>query len=270
MLDNLKLKTMRKQILITFLFIILTGMVCGQTKNLRDAAGRKQGYWESVDSRGKPVYAGYFKDDKPVGEMKRYYPAGGVRVILHYSNDGISAHARFFWENGKPAAQGKYINTKRDSIWLFYNQNNVLSSRAAYSDGNKNGQEQKFYKNGNIAEEIFWKNGLKDGTWKQYYNNGKMILEATYIGNKLEGEFKSFLSDGSKELDGFYSNGSPDGEWKRYDANGNTQITIKYNKGTITNMAELKDSEVGSFLKLMDEERFIPEPSIEDMLGEMQ
>ena len=114
---------------ITLLFIIGYSVIqlfsyslLGQTINRRDADGLKQGFWEAVDSRGMPVYRGTFKDDKPVGEMKRFFPTGELRLIMNYDNTSNFARVRFFLPNGRLAAQGNYIDNKRDSVWIFYNQ----------------------------------------------------------------------------------------------------------------------------------------------------
>ena len=243
--------------------------VFGQTINQRDAAGRKQGYWEAVDSRGMPVYRGYFKDDKPVGEMKRYFPTGELRVILNYDNTSSFARVRFFMPNGKLAAQGNYIDSKRDSVWLFYTQSQTVATRVEYVAGKRNGIEQKFYASGNVAEETVWKDDLKDGAWKQYYDNKQLKLTAIYINGKIEGGYKSYYSDGNIEVEGFYRNDMPDGDWIRHDENG-SQTTIKYDKGTITNLEELDENEQIIFTKWTEQEQNIPEPTMEDLIREAQ
>ena len=257
---------MLKRLFSFFLLIILTCAVYGQTKNQRDAAGLKQGYWEAVDRSGMPVYRGYFKNDKPVGEMTRYFPTGEVRIIMHYDDTGVNARARLFWQNGRPAAIGIYINTKRDSIWLFYAQNGKLSSRVEYSAGEKNGTEQKFFSDENVlAEEINWKNGIKHGAWKQYHANERLKLSANYINGALEGAYVSFFPNGIKELEGVYRNGVPDGEWIRHKDDGEYAITIKYDKGTITNMEDLEEAEYIFFRKATEAEEYMPEPTIDDL-----
>ena len=43
--------------------------------NKTDNNGLKQGKWIKYHSNGKIKYEGNFKDDKPIGQMKRYYSA---------------------------------------------------------------------------------------------------------------------------------------------------------------------------------------------------
>ena len=258
----------KKLLLLICLFIILIATSYSQTKNRRDTAGHKQGYWEAVDSKGALVYSGYFVDDKPVGEMKRYYPTGGVRVIMNYeSASSTKVRARFFWQSGELAAKGNYIGAKRDSVWLYYsNYTKTLSQRVEYIEGKHNGKEQSFYPDGSIAEEIIWKDGLKNGTWKQFFKNGQLKSTANYINDQLDGTFIAYFPDGKKEVEGTYRHDVPDDEWKRYDEKGKLVSTIRYTGGIIANSEEVEAAEREFFRKVLEQQGRIPEPTIEDMI----
>ena len=258
---------MQKKFWVGLLFITFAVAASGQTKNQRDAAGRKQGYWEAVDNRGALVYTGYFKDDRPVGEMKRYYPTGGVRVIMNYDHESKKVRTRFYWQNNELAASGNYIDTQRDSVWVFYSYySKTVSRRVEYSEGKRNGKEQSLYSDGNVAEEIIWENGLKNGHWKQYFSNGQLKSTAIYVNNKLEGAFTAFTPDGITSIEGVYRNDAPDGDWKRYNEDGNLIITIKYDGGIITNYDELETTEQILFETIMEQLGKISEPTEEDLL----
>jgi len=260
----------RKRWLLGCLFILCAGLSYSQTKNQRDTDGRKQGYWEAVDNKGALVYAGYFLDDKPVGEMKRYYPTGGLRVIMNYDAESTKVRARFFWQSGELAAQGNYFETKRDSIWLFYSNNTkTLSRRVEYTEGKQHGKEQSFFPDGNVAEEIIWENGLKDGPWMQFFKNGQSKLTATYINDRLEGAFTVFSPYGKKEIEGAYRHDIRDGEWKLYDEKGKLVTTIRYAEGVITNFDEVDAAQQEFFKKLMEQEGNIKEPTFEDLMREI-
>lgn len=253
--------------LLCCLFIILSGLSYGQTKNQRDAAGRKQGYWEAVDSKGALVYTGTFVDDQPVGEMKRYYPTGGLRVIMNHGNTGTIVRARFFWQSGELAARGNYIETKRDSVWLYYsNITKTVSRRVEYAGGKQHGKEQSLYPEGNVAEEIIWENGLKNGHWIQYFKTGQAKLRATYINDQLEGAFTIFFPDGKKEIEGVYRHGARNDEWTYYDENGKLVTIIRYAEGRITNQDEFDAVQQEFFRKLMEQEGQIKEPTFEDLM----
>jgi len=263
------IREIQKRLFISLLFVIFVVSTYGQTKNQRDEAGRKQGYWEAVDSRGALVYTGYFRDDKPVGEMKRYFPTGGVRAMMYHDHESTKVRVRFYWQNGELAASGNYIDTQRDSVWTFYSNNTkTVTRRMEYDAGKINGKVQNFYPDGNVAEEIVWENGQKNGSWKQYFKNGQLKTTATYANHKLDGKFASYTPDGKTSIEGVYRNNVRDGEWNRYDEDGNLVITIKYDGGIIINFEELEAIEQQLFETMMEQLGNISEPTIDDLFGE--
>ncbi len=260
----------RNLFFISLLLTFLVGIASGQMKNQRDASGKKQGYWEAVDKNGNLVYSGYFKNDKPVGEMKRYHPGGkSVRVIMIYDNESEKAHAKFFWQNGEVAAEGNYINTKHDSTWIYYSYYTKKPSyRIEYTKGIRNGKSQSLYSDGDVAEETVWRDDKKNGPCKQYFDNKQLKSTVTYINDKLEGIYIAYYPDGKKETEGAYKNDQPDGKWVHYANDGKATSTIIYANGIITNIDELEASEKEFFQKVEDQKGRIKEPTIEDLMRE--
>jgi antitoxin component YwqK of YwqJK toxin-antitoxin module len=240
-----------------------------QTKNQRDAQGRKQGLWEAVDRNGHLVYTGHFKNDRPVGELKRYHPDGGVRVSMQYDENSEKVYSRFFWQNGELAAEGNYINTQRDSVWTFYSYYTKQASyKAAYRNGLRHGKSQNFYPSGSIAEEVLWVDDRKEGVWQQFFESGQVKLSATYQNNLLEGSFMIYFPDGKKETNGKYHNDLPEGTWIRYNQDGAVASTIEYKKGIISNFDELTEKEQDFFRKIEAAKGSIKEPTVEDLIRE--
>src|SRR5512145_3400788 len=77
--------------------------------NQTDANNLKQGYWKKSYPNGKLMYKGYFKNNKPVGEMRRFFESGSVKAILNYDNNGEYARARLYYEGGQLAARGNFF-----------------------------------------------------------------------------------------------------------------------------------------------------------------
>lgn len=87
----------------------------GTNINQTDNKGKKQGYWEKKYSNGKLQYKGFFRDDKPRGEFTRYYENGIIQAKMIFDDSGLKSHATLFYDNGEKAAEGNYVNTKKDS-----------------------------------------------------------------------------------------------------------------------------------------------------------
>ncbi len=104
-------------LILTLLTIQVVAQNVGQTGdsivNYTDINGFKQGFWQQKYFNGKVKYEGYFRNDKPYGEFKRYDERGRLTSILNYSMIGDTAEAKMFHENGKIAALGRYINKNK-------------------------------------------------------------------------------------------------------------------------------------------------------------
>ena len=106
---------MKKHIII---FIALLSFTFSFSQTTTDANGKKQGYWKKVDPTSKKIiYEGLFKDDKPQGLFKYYYPNDSVKAKMLFIQNGRIGYSTLFHPSGKKMAYGKYINETKDSIW---------------------------------------------------------------------------------------------------------------------------------------------------------
>src|SRR5665647_3960367 len=114
--------------LIILIFLLFSGSIIAQnTANQVDAQGRKQGFWTKKDADGRLLYQATFKDDKPVGEMKRFHPNGKVKAeMIFEAGTGIS-NAKLFDEQGSLIAQGKYDGQKKTGEWSYFQNSRIVS-----------------------------------------------------------------------------------------------------------------------------------------------
>ncbi len=184
------------------------------SQNIVDAAGKKQGYWKKKDEKGeKLIYEGLFKDDKPVGKFKYYYPFDSVKAIMDFRQEGKVAYSTLFHPSGKIMAKGKYIAELKDSVWLYYDEAGVLISKENYELGKKNGKAFVYLPDGKIAEEKNYKYNLQDGPFKQYFD-GKLVKgEGTYVNGKMEGKVSYYNPNGVVICTGYYKNDQRTGPW---------------------------------------------------------
>ncbi len=200
--------------------------------NQLNDAGQKTGYWKKYYDNGKLRYEGCFENDKPVGLMRKFYKGGIPEAVIHFSNDGNSARAELFYENGKIAAKGNYVGNKKDSTWLFYSfYNGRLAIQENYTMGKKNGMSQNFYDNGQVSEKTEWKNGIKDGLWEQYYENGQLRMRSSHKNGERDGEFETYSAAGKPSIQGYYKDGVMNGPWQYFKEDGEPDFTAQYVNG---------------------------------------
>ena len=219
------IKTGVYHIFLAFVMVVATATrsnLNAQELNRTDSNGQKQGKWVKEYSNGAIRYEGAFKDDRPIGEFKYYYPNGKIKAITRYGTDGRTAYAKTFQLNGRLLAEGKYIDRKRDSTWRFYSDtDSTLISEVNYKLGVLDGKKIIFFpQNGKPSKIIEYKNGKKNGQLREFYTDGKPSRLETYRNDTLNGPFKIWFPEGQLQIEGSYKNGYQEGIWKTYDKNG--------------------------------------------------
>lgn len=202
----------------------------------------KQGYVKKTGPDGKRLYEGEFKDDKPVGRFKYYYPNDSVRAIMDFRNGGTASFARLFHMNGKRMAIGKYINKEtKDSTWTYFDEAGVLISRDNYKNGKKEGICYVYLPDGKIAEERHYKNGLQNGEFKEFFGEGSLRSKGQYVNDNLEGRVIYYFPNGVEVASGFYKNGHKHGPWIYKNENNTIREKELYKNGSLANEKETKE-----------------------------
>src|SRR5665811_1832943 len=124
--------------------------------NKTDQQGRKQGHWIKRYPNENILYDGFFKDDHPVGEFKRFFENQSLKSILLYSSDGREAKATIYHPNGNISSKGTYIVQMKEGKWQFFSEfiNGYLICEEYYSGNLKNGPSLKFYPDSTVAERV--------------------------------------------------------------------------------------------------------------------
>ena len=214
--------------------VLLLSSSCLLAQNLVDAKGLKQGEWSKTDSKGNLVYQGRFKDNIPQGVFKYFYEDGKVRSELTYSADGKSARAINFYASGKKMAEGVYVETKKDSLWKYYNDLEILSAEETYLKGVPHGIWKTYYDDGKLLEERPYKNGVTEGVCRQFFMDGKLKSEVYFVNGKNEGFARFYFTDGKPMVLGQFKNDMKTGLWISYKENGGKVSEIVYVDGIIS------------------------------------
>jgi antitoxin component YwqK of YwqJK toxin-antitoxin module len=237
------------------------------TINQVDGQGMKQGYWQKEFPNGKIMYTGYFKNGKPVGEMRRFYETGELKVMQTFRENSDKVYTKFFYDDGELAGEGNYVKNQKDSLWTYYSYySGAITSTEMYVNGIKHGIEKKYYPNGQVSEEIEWQQNMKNGVWNQYFDDGTIKLKANYVFNSLNGPYSFFWPNGKIYILGNFVDNKRHGTWTFYSDDGTKKSEIVYNYGKADNEEEIiaKDQE---FFKMVEENigKF-QDPTIEDVM----
>lgn len=208
--------------------------------NRTDQLGNKQGHWIKKYPNQVVMYDGLFKDNKPVGEFKRYYENSTLLSVLIFNETGTEALATTYHPNGFVSSKGKYVNQKKEGKWQFFSAHidGYIICEEYYSANIKNGQSVKLYPDSTIAEKINYINDVKQGEWIQYYPNGTICLKSAYLNGKINGKFEVWNENGNKQVSGQYVNETREGPWFIYNNDGTLKYKMEY-KGGITKDRQL-------------------------------
>ncbi|VAW28311.1 hypothetical protein MNBD_BACTEROID07-113, partial [hydrothermal vent metagenome] len=154
-----------------------------------------------------------------------FYPAGMLKAKMIYSDDSRVAHVKSFQLNGKAMAEGKFINRKKDSTWLYFSDvDGKLVLEENYKSGMKQGPTIVFYPStGKPSELTDFKKGRKNGRWIRYFPNGKISTSGFYVNDTLQGPFRVYDINGKLLMQGQYKNAMQEGVWMTYDSLGNVR-----------------------------------------------
>jgi len=233
---------MKKITILTFLTMVgifLAGSVQGQTYkifkgdtiNRTDAKGLKQGTWKRFYDNDKPFSVAFYKNGIAQGTTITYYKSGEKQGDLIHDKDGKTARLVSYWPSGKIKATGKYVSQKKDSLWNYFNEKEILTSVESFKSGEAHGVWKVFYTDGRIAEEYTWVGGKKQGPFKKYFQSGSVKASGTYKNDSLEGTIIYFYEDGKPYVKGDYSKGLMHGKWLYMNSRGVVDSTHSYSEG---------------------------------------
>jgi antitoxin component YwqK of YwqJK toxin-antitoxin module len=237
----------------SFLAVSVMAVCQNQTElNITDLKGLKQGHWIKKYPNNNVMYEGFFKDNHPVGEFKRYYENKTLKSVLIFSSDGKEAIATIYHPNGFISSKGKYINQLKEGKWQFFSSitEGYLICEEIYSKNLRNGPSLKFYRDSTVAERINYVKDVRQGEWMQYYPGGSICLKSNYLNDKINGRFEVWFENGKIELSGQYKYEIRDGKWLIYNKEGSVKYKIEYENGeTKDRQMDIDESDYLDFLE---------------------
>lgn len=243
---------------IKFLLLILffsPAILFAQDENKTDAKGLKTGKWTVKYEDGKTTrYTGEFKAGKPIGDFKYYYETGELKSTLKFRSDGKSSYGVFYYtdeDGGKKMSEGKYVDQKKDSTWVYYDNVGYKTYSQEFKEDLEDGKKIIYYVSGDKSEVFTYVKGKKEGAWTQYFESGMMRKTGNYKDDVLWGRVTVYNGESKKkEQELTYKKGVLHGVCSAYDEFGKLIKDIYFDNGVM-----LKDSEVEEFKKVLLKEK---------------
>lgn len=193
----------------------------GDTINRKDTGGLKQGVWRKFYRTDTLCAETWFRNDKPYGVSRTWYESGKLKAEVFFDvKNPVRSKCISYYENGKVMGRGNYNNQKKDSIWLYYAENDSLKSVEQYLKGKANGKWVVYYENGKVAEEKNYVNGRREGLYRQFNTDGTLLFEMNYKDDLEDGPVRLFHYNAKPKASGSYRKGLKEGTWLELDPSG--------------------------------------------------
>jgi len=255
-------------VIMLFAFVVIPSWGQSDTIfNQLDSKGLKQGYWKKHYPNGNLMYKGFFRDNKPAGEMRRYYESGGIKVVMIFDNPKDCARSTLYYESGDLAARGNYVGTVKDSTWEYYSYyDHSVKERETYVKGLRDGFAYHYFSDGTLAEKMEWKDNMKHGVWEQYYANKAIMISGSYKDNKLNGPFSVTNENGVLSVRGTFLDNMRHDRWIFYKEDGTIDVEVNYDHGNPAGEDLLTEKQQEILRMIEDNQGKYEEPDETDFL----
>ncbi len=164
-------------------------------------------YWENDKQHTQTIKSGegfistYFVTGIP---KERYQFVGGLK------NGPFEERVA----NGRVSVSGFFKNGKKDSTWLFYDQDGYLDKQMGYALDSLHGSYIVYFPEGTINTVGSYEYGKKTGHWLWNLPDGKGVeMEGDFESNLQVGPWEYYYSSGELSYKANYSKGLRSGEW---------------------------------------------------------
>ena len=147
------MKSTRYLLLLPILFVANLNLVNaqtfevtdGDTINLTDKSGKKQGFWRYFWSNGDLKYEVYYENNEKEGLEIRYYDTQDCIEFSNTYKDGmLSGPSVTFFPNCSTKVEEGYLTGKKHGYERAYDENGFLLTEAKFDKGELEGSYAHF------------------------------------------------------------------------------------------------------------------------------
>lgn len=210
-------------------------------------SGKSNGSFKTYNNDGTLVEEGNYDNGEFDGLIKIYTSEGKLHAELNYSKGALKKY-RYIDINGTELStgeekndtlnfmsyhekfntkkeEGKYIDGKREGVWINYDASGNKMEEVAYSNNLKNGFSNTFFNNEKKKSIVWFTNGKENSLYTEYFQNGNHSASGKFVNGKKEGEWMSYYPNNNLKERTFYCNGEQKGCTEQFDEWG--RITSK-------------------------------------------
>jgi hypothetical protein len=216
------MKSLKNQILILLLFILIPLISCGQTINFDK---EKNYFSHNLDYHtfdvpvkyGCELYDDEVKKDSTssIQELE-FFDLGGIsyppltpkflsstKFVLLYKGVPFSGKVLNYYSNGNKKWEQSYLDGLKNGDFIYYYESGKVQSKSQYKSDSKEGIFESFCVSG-AYEKRTYKDDKLNGVWVGNYSDGRLFFKNFYLNGLLQSNPDSYndkrITDGWKNI----------------------------------------------------------------------
>ncbi|MEO8405718.1 MAG: energy transducer TonB [Chitinophagaceae bacterium] len=177
----------------------------------------------------------------------RWHPCDSYRAryyaLLEFK-DGLWARSDYFIHEKKLQMQGNYHDSTckiPEGIFYYFHPNGTLSSTGKFVNGKKEELWLSYHSNGMMSDSTFYTNGKPSGISQSWNSNGYQTDSALYMADGKSVSV-SWFDNGTLSSAGYKINDAMQGKWRFYHSNGNISAEEVYDHGKLLSRKYFNES----------------------------
>ena len=206
------------------------------------------GVYRRYHPNGRLAVLGAYRDNRPAGEWLWLDETGQVmrkaRQQAAYEDDLASdplANPRSQFRNtaGQVVSEGQLKHDKPHGLWLYFYDNGSPRAQGRYLTGLPDGTWSYFYPDGQVEKQIAFALGVPNGPYRLTYPGGQEQERGQYDAGVRSGTWQIFHPNGQKREEGAYWEDRREGEWKTFDETGRLTVRTRYAQGAVKDTVQV-------------------------------
>ncbi len=146
----------------------------------RDSQPPADGVWHVYDRAGNLQKEETYKTYRLDGDVKTFYPTGGIKSITPYVDGKRHGLEQKYYESGSLQAENIYVKNDLKGICKEFYPTGELKRSADYEKGQLEGVTKVYFPNGALKQQWNYSHAILSGSQLTYGEDGQVKTEDNY------------------------------------------------------------------------------------------
>lgn len=159
--------------------------------------GARTGCWQSFFPNGHLEQIDCFEDDRPHGQLRRFFDDGSIQLDANFVRGGIDGTQTLNYRSGKPYRLAKFSNGVPSGEWKWFHRNGQRYRELSFSAGLREGALLEWHETGALLQSGQFTRGIRTGEWIERGSDGHVVSMLPYENGCPRGSLRQDLREGN-------------------------------------------------------------------------